>query len=159
MRLTWLLGSQRSWGFFDACLFVYSCSQLSRRRRCIHPNTNAACRHSVCKANWSTQTKKSLPGARHFEIKSMSSHSALVPGTRKGARNGEGAPPECCDFRSRETFLSSLRNQKTSSRKGGRIRGERKRAGSLILMGFRGATITAEMLPVCVEDQPRVRTG
>lgn len=39
---------------------------------------------ALCKRNWSTLNKKSLPGARHFEIRSTSSHSALVPGTRKG---------------------------------------------------------------------------
>lgn len=49
--------------------------------------------------------------------------------------------PSAAIFAAGKPFLSSPLNQKTSSRKGGRIRGaaeqgERKRVGSLILMGF-----------------------
>lgn len=91
--------------------------------------------------------KKSLPGASNFEIKSMSSHSALVPGTREGTpkcrpeREKERRPGAAIFTAGEIFFLSSPLDQKTSSRKGGGIRGaaeqgERKRVGSLILMGF-----------------------
>lgn len=67
-------------------------------------------------------------------------------------------------FAAGKSFLSSPLNQKTSSRKGGRIRGaaeqeERKSGLSNPDGGFRGTTITVERRPLCIEDQPRVRTG
>lgn len=100
-----------------------------------------------------SEQEKARPGRVISEIKSSSPHLALVPGTRKGT-------PKCCAEEEKERrvstviftagkshwlfyffFLSSRLNQKTSSRKGGRIRGapeqpQRKRVGSLILMGF-----------------------
>lgn len=82
----------RTWkamALFDNCVFVYSCSHLSlsacgvASMFCIFTNTNTPCQCSVGKTNWSVLYKKSLPGASHFEIKSMSLCSALVPGMRE----------------------------------------------------------------------------
>lgn len=85
---------------FDNCVFVYSCSHLSSSgctltsMFCIYPETNTPCQCFVRKTNWSTLYKKSLPGASHFEIKSMSLCSASVPGMRERTRmcptDGEG---------------------------------------------------------------------
>lgn len=76
--------------FFNDCLFLYSRSHLSAAECTLTPvPTQAQHVGTLCKRNWSTLNKKSLPEARNFEIKNMSSHSASVPGTRKGTR-------KCC---------------------------------------------------------------
>lgn len=98
--ITW-----RAVALFDNLVFVYSCSHLSASgctltsMFCILPDTNTPCQCSVRITNWSTLYKKSLPGASHFEIKSMSLCSVSVPGMRErmwmcrteGKRNTEQA--------------------------------------------------------------------
>lgn len=133
----------------------------------VRPNTSAACRYAMQKKSEHSLTKKSLPGACNFEIKNMSSHSALVAGTRKGTRKCRAERRTSAVVFTAgklQSFLSFPLNQKTSSSKGGRIRGapqwgERKSGFSNPDGVFRGTTITAEMRPACIEDQPGVRVG
>lgn len=102
-----------------------------------HSRTSRHKRATPCKKKFGAlRTRRACRGLVIFEIKNTSSHSAFVPGTRKGNRKVPGK--SCSLF---FLFLSFLLNQKTSTSKGGRIRGapqrvERERVASLILMGF-----------------------
>lgn len=116
-------------------------------------------------------TRKSLPGASHFEIKSMSLCSASVPGMRerrwKCRTEERGTLSKCCDFHSHgitQSLLSIPLNQETSGRKGRRIRlareqGERKSGFSNPDGVFRGTPITVEMHPVCSRELGSNRGG
>lgn len=155
---------------FDNCVFVYSCSSLSlsgcrvTSMFCIYPHTTTPCQCSVGKTNWSALYKKSLPGASHFEIKSMSLCSALVPGMGERAweccTEERGTFSKCCDFHSQgitQSLLSIPLNQETTGRKGRRIRlareqGERKSGLSNPDGVCRGTPSTVEMRPVCCAE-------
>lgn len=131
--------------FFNDCLFVYSLSHLSAPE-CALTSIPTQAQHvgNLCKRNWSTLNKKSLPGARHFEIKNTSSHSALVPGTRKGtpkcrAECRAGAVAFTAGKSHSLFYLFPSIRRHPAAKEGGLEElhsGERERVASLILMGF-----------------------
>ncbi len=128
---------------FDNCAFL--CVHVSIHHRLdmrAHVSALHLSKHKhtmsmlrFAKTNWSALYKKSLPGASHFEIKSMSLCSASVPGIRERmwtcCTEGRGTLSKCCDFHSQgitQSLLSIPLNQETSGRKGRRIRLAREQA-------------------------------